>query len=204
MQCYCTIVSSAVLLSNLAAGDGPVLLSNVSCNQSHTRLSQCVRTEEIGLLSCDGGRIAGVACRTDAPTTTSSTTMSSEVPTSSTATSTMSPTNPIPPVPSANTMPQLGAIIGAVVGVLAVGIIATILVVVVVVLVAKRRSKGERVTTKGPGKRLQLVSVCKAMLITGVEVINITCTVITYTLRISATITCNYSYTLCVCVCVCV
>ena len=101
-------------------------------------------------------------------------------------------------------MPQLGAIIGAVAGVLAVGIIATILVVVVIVLVAKRRSKGERVTTKGPGKKLQLMSVCRAMLITGIEVINFYKYNMYYLLILQDFQPQLQLYRVCVCVCVCI
>ena len=140
------IVSIAVLLSNLAAGDGPVLLSNVSCNQSHTRLSQCVYTEEIGLLSCDGGRIAGVACRTDAPTTTtSSTTTSSEVPTLSTSTESTTNTTASRDCSVCARGVSLPAVIGATLGALVLGIIivgvAMTATAGVIIMRRKRRKK---------------------------------------------------------------
>ena len=139
------IVSIAVLLSNLAAGDGPVLLSNVSCNQSHSRLSQCVRTEEIGLHSCEGGRIAGVACRTDAPTTTSSTTTSSEVPTLSTSTESTTDTTASRDCSVCARGVSLPAVIGATLGALVLGIIivgvAMTATAGVIIMRRKRRKK---------------------------------------------------------------
>ena len=48
-------------MNTFEAGDGPVLLNDVSCNQTHTRLSQCIRLLDVGLNSCQGGT-AGVSC----------------------------------------------------------------------------------------------------------------------------------------------
>ena len=47
----------------LGSGQGPVLLNNVECNQSHTNLSQCVHELSIGLLDCRSENIAGVTCQ---------------------------------------------------------------------------------------------------------------------------------------------
>ena len=49
-------------MSNFGSGDGPVLLNNVECNQSHTNLSQCVHELSIGLRECTSNNIAGVIC----------------------------------------------------------------------------------------------------------------------------------------------
>ena len=59
-------------MNTFEAGDGPPLLNNVSCNQTHTRLSQCVLPEDVGLNSCQDGT-AGVSCE---PVVSSSSTVS--------------------------------------------------------------------------------------------------------------------------------
>lgn len=123
-------------LSDVAAGSGPIFLYNVSCNQNHSRLSECVHPQEIGLNPCTSG-IAGVSCQGVATTVNTEVTMI------------------VVSSPSANTGPQLEIVVGAVVGVLAVVVIAAILVVVVLVLILRRRVKDDSVTMKGTGKRHQ-------------------------------------------------
>ena len=48
-------------MNTFEAGDGPVLLNNVSCSQTHTRLSQCVHPGDVGINCCQDGT-AGVSC----------------------------------------------------------------------------------------------------------------------------------------------
>ena len=116
-------------LSRLGAGEGPVLLSNVNCNENNTILSQCVHQADIGFQNCDAHSMAGVIC------SSSETTTGSSVPT---------------PFPNIMSLP---AVIGGVVGALAVLIIAIIAVVVLIVLVARRRKENEDIAGKGPGKK---------------------------------------------------
>ena len=121
-----------MILSGLGAGEGPVLLSNVNCNENNTNLSQCVHPEDIGLHSCDLNSIAGVMC--------------SEIISSETTTA-----SPLP-APSPNMM-SLPAVIGGVVGALVVLIIAIIIVVILIVLVARRRKEDKDIAGKKPGKK---------------------------------------------------
>ena len=44
------------------AGLGPILLGNVTCNQSHSELLQCVHPLDIGIRNCDQQTVAGVIC----------------------------------------------------------------------------------------------------------------------------------------------
>ena len=48
--------------SRFGAGEGPILLENVRCNQSHSTLSQCVDLRLIGGLISDCECTAGVIC----------------------------------------------------------------------------------------------------------------------------------------------
>ena len=48
--------------SHFEAGDGPILLDNVACNNSHANLSQCVHPQSIGIHECEEDNIAGVIC----------------------------------------------------------------------------------------------------------------------------------------------
>ena len=41
---------------------GPVLLDNVTCNQSHVELLQCVHPLDIGIHDCNQENVAGVIC----------------------------------------------------------------------------------------------------------------------------------------------
>ena len=61
-------------------GMGPVLLSNVTCNQSHSGLLQCVHPQDIGIHDCDEENVAGVICPS-VSTTTAATTAASIPPT---------------------------------------------------------------------------------------------------------------------------
>ena len=94
-----------------------------------TILSECVHQEDIGFQNCDADSMAGVMCSSSETTTDSSV-----------------------PTPSPNIM-SLPAVIGGVVGALAVLIIAIIAVVVLIVLVARRRKESEDIAGKGPGKK---------------------------------------------------
>ena len=50
-----------MVMNTFEAGDGPSLLNNVSCSQTHTRLSQCVFPGDVVLNSCQDDT-AGVSC----------------------------------------------------------------------------------------------------------------------------------------------
>ena len=116
-----------------------VLLRNVSCNSSHTQLSQCVSPEEIYFVpnyrtSCGDTR-AGVKCVSDSITVTSingeSTSETLEV--------------------STNIVP-MSAILGAVVGSAAL-VILIIIIVVVTIIVALTRNRN---TTKGKNMKCSM------------------------------------------------
>ena len=47
---------------SFGAGMGPILLDNVTCNQSHLKLLQCVHPLDIGVHDCDQENVAGVIC----------------------------------------------------------------------------------------------------------------------------------------------
>ena len=47
---------------SFGAGMGPILLDNVTCNQSHSSLLQCVHPLDIGIHDCDQVNVAGVIC----------------------------------------------------------------------------------------------------------------------------------------------
>ena len=49
-------------VSNVGAGEGPILFDNVTCNQTLSELSQCVNLGNIGLHNCDQDNTAGVIC----------------------------------------------------------------------------------------------------------------------------------------------
>ena len=44
------------------AGMGPILLDNVTCDQNHSELLQCVHPLDIGIHDCDQINVAGVIC----------------------------------------------------------------------------------------------------------------------------------------------
>ena len=54
-------------------GMGPILQDNVTCNQSHTELLQCVHPLDIGVHNCDRENVAGVICPNVSATTTTNT-----------------------------------------------------------------------------------------------------------------------------------
>ena len=49
-------------VSNVGAGEGPILFDNVTCNQTHSELSQCIDLQTIGHHNCDQVNTAGVTC----------------------------------------------------------------------------------------------------------------------------------------------
>ena len=64
---------------------GPILLDNVTCDQSHTELLQCVHPFDIGVHDCDQEEfnVAGVICPNVSATTippTSNTTFTETIP----------------------------------------------------------------------------------------------------------------------------
>ena len=58
---------------SFGTGMGPILLDNVTCNQSHLELLECVHPQNIGVHDCDRENVAGVICPnvSDATTITS-------------------------------------------------------------------------------------------------------------------------------------
>ena len=58
---------------SFGAGMGPILLDNVTCDQSHLELLQCVHPKDIGVHDCDQENAVGVICPyvSDASTITS-------------------------------------------------------------------------------------------------------------------------------------
>ena len=48
---------------------GPILLNDVTCNESHLELLQCIHPLDIGIHNCDQENAAGVICP-NVPTTT--------------------------------------------------------------------------------------------------------------------------------------
>ena len=127
MVSHLKILSSVVMiLSGFGAGEGPVLPTNVNCNENNTNLSECMHPEDIGLHNCEADDSAGVMC--------------SEIISSETATTS----------PSFASLP---AVIGGVVGALVVLIIAIIIVVILIVLVTRRRKEDEDIAGKKPGKK---------------------------------------------------
>ena len=61
------------LNQSFGAGMGPILLDNVTCDQSHLELLQCVHPQNIGVHDSDRENVAGVICLSvsDATTITS-------------------------------------------------------------------------------------------------------------------------------------
>ena len=47
---------------SFGAGMGPILLDNVTCDQSLLELLQCVHPQAIGIHDCDRENVAGVIC----------------------------------------------------------------------------------------------------------------------------------------------
>ena len=47
---------------SFGTGVGPILLNDVTCNQSHSSLLQCVHPQDIGIHDCDRENVAGVIC----------------------------------------------------------------------------------------------------------------------------------------------
>ena len=58
---------------SFGAGMDPILLDNVTCDQSHLELLQCVHPKDIGVHDCDQENAVGVICPyvSDASTITS-------------------------------------------------------------------------------------------------------------------------------------
>ena len=48
---------------------GPILWDNITCDQSHSELFQCVHVLDIGIHNCDRENIAGVICPNVSPRT---------------------------------------------------------------------------------------------------------------------------------------
>ena len=58
---------------SFGAGMGPILFDNVTCNQSHSELLQCMHPLDIGIHNCDRENVAGVVCPNVSATTTTNT-----------------------------------------------------------------------------------------------------------------------------------
>ena len=145
----------AMALSDVAVGSGPILLNNVSCDQSHSMLSQCVHPKEIGLHPCTSRR-AGVRCDETLYSSSMPPTESTNPPehssTNTTAVCAHTLTDVLMQLPTCTCMlyfyflqvnNDLSLILGTVGALLAVGAIA-ICVMVVVIVVVKRKNTGGR------------------------------------------------------------
>ena len=124
--------------SRFGAGEGPILLENVTCNKSHSNLSQCVDLRHnIGILS-DCEHTAGVICvGEDKSTSTELTVLYSTTINimSHNSTNKSHDTTPTASVGSGSlTLPILGTM-GTL---LIIGAIAVIAIVIIVVVVRKR------------------------------------------------------------------
>ena len=127
----CIVFITVAVAVNTFGPQRVVLLRNVSCNSSHTDLSQCVSPEEIYVVPNDttscGDTRAGVKC-VECVTTAPNAVLTTRPATNGGSSSAVS-----------------GTVIGAVIGVLAAVIIVIVIVVivVVVVVVTKRREKSK-------------------------------------------------------------
>ena len=64
-----TLYAGMPVNQSFGAGMGPILLDNVTCNQSHLELLQCVHPLDIGVHDCDQENVAGVICPSVSTTT---------------------------------------------------------------------------------------------------------------------------------------
>ena len=71
---------------SFGAGMGPILLDNVTCNQSHLELLQCVHPQNIGVDDCDRENVAGVICPNASTTIAATMNKPSNITTSTTTT----------------------------------------------------------------------------------------------------------------------
>ena len=64
MDIYIILFSyTATINDTFGVGEGPTLLFNITCNHTHSELSQCVHPESIGLNDCiSQDKRAGVIC----------------------------------------------------------------------------------------------------------------------------------------------
>ena len=119
----------AINQSHFGAGRGPILLENVTCNQSHSNLSQCVDLRKIGILS-DCKHSAGVICTLMEETT--STKQEFSVPTIAASTTTTSESQATT-YKSCDTTSTKLPIIGTMSTLVIIGAIAIVITVVVIV-----------------------------------------------------------------------
>ena len=71
---------------SFGVGMGPILLDNVTCNQSHLELLQCVHPHDISAHECDQENVAGVFCPNVSITTAATMNNPSNITTSTTTT----------------------------------------------------------------------------------------------------------------------
>ena len=64
-----TLYAGMPVNQSFGAGMDPILLDNVTCNQSHLELLQCVHPLDIGVHDCDQENVAGVICPSVSTTT---------------------------------------------------------------------------------------------------------------------------------------
>ena len=61
-QTMVLVITTDTALRYLGAGEGPILLTRVACNNNHSKLSQCVHPNDIGIHNCHRNNTAGVVC----------------------------------------------------------------------------------------------------------------------------------------------
>ena len=60
----CCLLYAAIAVTKFRAGDNPMLLNNVNCNQNHSRIFQCIHPLSIGIHNyCSQDSTAGVKCQ---------------------------------------------------------------------------------------------------------------------------------------------
>ena len=137
--------------SHFEAGDGPILLDNVTCNKSHLNLSQCVHPLNIGIHDCERDNTAGVICLNISSTTNTPVTHKNAADTkiisSTTLTNTSVTKNNGADTKVISNISQ-SALFGSVGAALAVGAIAVACIVFIVVAV-KRKKKNNNGILKG-------------------------------------------------------
>ena len=174
------LIITAAALSHRGAGEGPVLLARVACNNSHSNLSQCIHPNEIGIynnycnrndtaagvvcpiltISPNNSKVESDKCSTSGKICSSTTTKllltTIRIDVSSTTLLLNEPSvSTNTPTVATSSQSQL-ALYGSVGAVLAVGTVAVVALLLVVVVVLIRRKKNKNITMKGKATAVHL------------------------------------------------